>query len=87
MIEREIPGAGDMTPEQLQAAAQHSNGVLEKLGPDIVWEHSYVAGDKIYCVYSAPTEELIREHAQQSGFPANKITPVAAIINPATARG
>ena len=85
VIEREIPGAGKMTPEELRGAAQHSNGVLEKLGPKIEWVQSYVAGDKIYCIYNAPSEELIRAHADQSGFPANKITPVAAVIDPSTA--
>lgn len=84
LIEREIPGAGDMTADQLREASAHSNSVLSKLGPDIQWVHSYVAGDKIYCVYNAPTEELIRTHAEQSGFPANRITPVSAVISPAT---
>lgn len=86
IIEREIPNASKMTPEQLQAAAQKSNGVLKNLGPDIQWVQSYVAGDKIYCVYNAPSEALIREHAAKSGFPANRITPVAAVIDPTTAR-
>jgi hypothetical protein len=85
VIEREIPGAGKMSAEELRSAAQHSNQVLQGLGPDIQWEHSYVTGDKLFCVYNAPSEELIRTHAQQSGFPANKITPVAAVISPATA--
>ena len=85
VIEREIPGAGKMSSDELQRAAQHSNSVLHKLGPDIQWVHSYVAGDKIYCIYTAPSEELIRQHAQQSGFPANKITRVSAIIDPTTA--
>lgn len=84
VIEREIPGAGKMSPEELQRAAQKSNSVLHKLGPDIQWVHSYVAGDKIYCIYAAPSEELIRKHAEQSGFPANKITRVSAIIDPTT---
>ncbi len=85
VIEREIKGAGAMTPEQLRDAAQKSNGVLRTLGPDIQWVHSYVAGDKIYCVYNAPSEALIRSHAERSGFPANKITPVSAVIDPTTA--
>ena len=85
VIEREIAGAGKMTPAELQGAAKHSNEVLAKLGPDIQWEHSYVAGDKIYCIYSAPSEELIRAHASESGFPANKITEIAAVISPKTA--
>jgi len=86
VIEREIPGASQMTPAQLRDAAQKSNSVLRDLGPDIQWVHSYVAGDKIYCVYNAPSEALIRSHAAKSGFPANKITPVAAVIDPTTAQ-
>ena len=85
LIEREIEGAGAMSPEQLRDASAHSNAVLASLGPDIEWVHSYVAGDKIYCVYNAPSEDLIRTHAEQSGFPANKVTPVSAVISPATA--
>ena len=85
LIEREIPGAGNMSADQLRDASAHSNSVLSNLGPDIEWVHSYVAGDKIYCVYNAPSADLIESHAQQSGFPANKITPVSAIISPATA--
>lgn len=85
LIEREIPGAGNMSADQLRDAAKHSNAVLSKLGPDIEWVHSYVAGDKIYCVYNAPTEALIKSHAEQSGFPANRITPVSAVISPSTA--
>jgi hypothetical protein len=85
LIEREIKGAGAMTPAQLRDAAQKSNGVLRVLGPDIQWVHSYVAGDKIYCVYNAPSEALIRSHAEQSGFPANRITLVSAVIDPTTA--
>jgi hypothetical protein len=85
VIERDIKGAGSMTPEQLRAAAQKSNGVLRALGPDIQWVHSYVAGDKIYCIYNAPSEALIRSHAERSGFPADRITAVAAVIDPTTA--
>ena len=85
LIEREIEGAGAMSPEQLRDASAHSNAVLASLGPDIEWVHSYVAGDKIDCVYNAPSEDLIRTHAEQSGFPANKVTPVSAVISPATA--
>jgi hypothetical protein len=85
VIEREIPGARKMSAEELRGAAQLSNSVIQKLGPDIRWEHSYVTGDKIFCVYEAPNEELIRAHARESGFPANTITPVAAEIGPATA--
>ena len=85
VIERDIPGAGDLTPEQLQAISQKSCGVLRDLGPQIKWEHSYVTGDKIYCVYSSPNEQMIRDHATQGGFPANKISEVKTIISPATA--
>lgn len=85
IIERDIKGAGAMTPVQLRDAAQKSNGVLRALGTDIQWVHSYVAGDKIYCVYNAPSEALIKSHADQSGFPANRITPVSAVIDPTTA--
>lgn len=87
LIEREIDGAGDMSEQALRDAATHSNAVLAQLGPDIKWLHSYVAGNKIYCVYQAPSEQLIREHAEKSGFPANKITPISAVIDPATAKG
>jgi hypothetical protein len=86
LIEREIKGAANLTPAQLQDAARKSNGVLRALGPDIQWVHSYVAGDKIYCVYNAPSEALIRSHAEKSGFPASRITPVSAVIDPTTAR-
>jgi hypothetical protein len=85
LIEREIKGAGDMTAAQLREASQRSNSVLRDLGPDIQWVHSYVAGDKIYCVYNAPSEALIKSHAEQSGFPANKITRVSAVIDPTSA--
>ena len=87
VIEREIPGAGNMTPQQLQAVSQTSCGVLRKLGPEIQWVHSYVTGDKIYCIYIAPDEKLIREHAAQGGFPANRISEVKAIIDPTSAKG
>jgi hypothetical protein len=86
VIEREIPGASRMTPEQLRDAARTSNAVLKALGPDIQWVQTYVAGDKMYCVYNATNEALIREHAQKAGFPANRITAVAAILDPTTAR-
>lgn len=85
LIEREIPGAGNMSADELRDASAHSNSVLSGLGPDIQWVHSYVAGDKIYCVYNAPSEALIKSHAERSGFPANKITPVSAVISPSTA--
>jgi hypothetical protein len=85
LIEREIPDAGKLSPEQLKTISQKSCSVLEKMGPAIKWIHSYVTGNKIYCVYKAENEELIREHAKQGGFPANNISEVASIISPATA--
>ena len=85
VIEREIPGAGNLTTEQLKGISQTSCGVLSKLGSEIQWLHSYVTGDKIYCVYIAPNEELVREHAKQGGFPANSVNKVATIIDPTTA--
>lgn len=85
VIEREVPGAGSLTPEQLKSISQTSCGVLDKMGPQIQWVHSYVTGDKIYCVYNAPNEEMVREHAKQGGFPANAVSKVSAIIDPTTA--
>jgi hypothetical protein len=85
VIEREMPGAGSLSPEQLQAASQTSCGVLRNLGPTIQWVHSYVTDDKIYCVYIAPDKKLIEEHAQRGGFPANRISEVHAVIDPTTA--
>jgi hypothetical protein len=85
VIEREIAGAGKLTPEQLQAISQKSCSVIRNLGPRIEWLHSYVTPDKIYCVYNAPSEEMIREHARQGGFPANRISEVKNMISPATA--
>lgn len=85
VIEREIPGAGSLSPQQLQAISQKSCGVLRNLGPQIQWLHSYVTADKIYCVYIAPNEELVREHATQGGFPANRISQIKTIIDPTTA--
>lgn len=85
LIEREIPGAGNLSPLELQAISQKSCGVLKKLGPQIQWLHSYVTGDKIYCVYTAPNEELIREHARQGGFPVNRISEIKTMIDPTTA--
>ena len=84
VIEREIPGAGKLTPEQLQAISQTSCGVLRKLGPQIQWVQSYVTDDKIYCVYIAPDEDTVRKHAQMGGFPANKVAQVRAVIDPTT---
>ena len=85
LIERDIPGAGKLTPEQLKSISQKSCGVLKEMGPQIEWIQSYVTGDKIFCVYKAQNEELIREHAKKGGFPANKITEVSTEISPATA--
>jgi len=85
VIEREIPGAGSLTPAQLQAISQKSCGVLSNMGPSIQWVHSYVTGDKIYCIYIAPNEEMVREHAAQGGFPANRVSQVTTIIDPTTA--
>ncbi len=85
LIERNIPGAGKLSSEQLKAISQTSCGVLSNMGPQIQWVHSYVAVDKIYCIYIAPNEEAIREHAKQGGFPANIVTEVSGIIDPTTA--
>ena len=85
IIERDIPGAGQMTQDDLQAISQRSCAVLRALGPQVQWRESYVTDDKVYCVYIADSAELIREHAEQGGFPANRISEVRAIIDPATA--
>lgn len=85
VIERELPGAGNLSAEELQGVSQASCDVLKNLGPQIQWVQSYVTDDKIYCIYIAPDEELIREHASQGGFPANKISQVKNIIDPTTA--
>jgi hypothetical protein len=84
VIEREIPGAGKLTPEQLQGISQTSCGVLREMGPEINWVHSYVADDRIYCVYLAPNEDAVREHASKGGFPANRISRVRTMIDPTT---
>ena len=84
VIERTVPGAGSLSAEELKALSQKSNGVLAGLGPSITWEHSYVTGDKIYCVYSAPNAEIIREHATRGGFPADSVSEVKNIISPRT---
>ena len=84
VIERELPGAGDLTAEQLKGISQTSCGVLREMGPEIQWVESFVTGDKIYCVYIAPNEDMVREHARQGGFPANKVSAVRAIIDPTT---
>lgn len=85
IIEREIPGAGALSSEELHGISQKSCGVLSAMGPDIQWLQSYVTGDKIYCVYIAPDEALVREHAEQGGFPANSISEIKSIIDPTTA--
>lgn len=87
VIEREIPGAGKLTDDQLQAISQKSCGVLRNLGPSIQWVESYVTDDKIYCVYIAPNEDMVRQHASQGGFPANRISEVKRKIDPTTAEG
>jgi len=85
VIEREIPGAGNLTDAEWQAAARKSVAALKELGPDIKWLHSYVTGDKIYCVYLAPDEETVREHARRGGIPANRVSAVPGMIDPTTA--
>jgi len=85
VIEREVPGAGKLSPEELKAISNTSCGVLRKLGSEIQWIHSYVTADKIYCIYIAQNEELVREHAKQGGFPANSVAEVKTIIDPTTA--
>jgi hypothetical protein len=85
VIERDMPGLGKLTPAELKAASQKSCSVLQHLGPKITWLHSYVTGDKLYCVYLAPDEEMVREHAKQGGFPANAVSKVTTIISPKTA--
>jgi predicted Rdx family selenoprotein len=87
VIERDIPQAGNLTEQQIRAISQKSCSVLQNLGPQIQWVHSYVTEDKIYCVYIAPNEELIREHARQGGFPANRVSQVRSSIDPTTAEG
>ncbi|HEV2288910.1 MAG TPA: DUF4242 domain-containing protein [Candidatus Acidoferrales bacterium] len=84
VIEREIPGAGSLSDAQLQGVAAKSCSVLRNLGPQIQWVHSYVTDNKIYCIYIAPNEEMVREHARQGGFPANKISQVKNVIDPTT---
>ncbi len=85
LIEREIPGAGSLTPQQLQAISEKSCSVLRGLGPSVQWVQSFVTGDKIYCVYIAPNEEMVREHARQGGFPANRVSEIKSVIDPTTA--
>ena len=85
VIERNIPGVGNLSPEELQAISQKSCGVIRNMGPQIQWVESFVTADKIYCIYIAPDEKTVREHAQQGGFPANSIAEVKARIDPTTA--
>jgi len=85
VIEREVAGAGNLSPQELHMIAQKSCSVLQNQGPQIQWLHSYVTGDKIYCIYIAPNEKLISDHAQQGGFPANRISEIKSIIDPTTA--
>jgi hypothetical protein len=85
LIERNIPGAGGLSPEQLKGISQKSCGVLKELGPEIQWVHSYVTGDQIHCIYRAPNEQMIRDYATKGGFPADKISEIKTIIDPGTA--
>jgi hypothetical protein len=85
IIERDIPGAGKLSSQELKAISQKSCGVLSEMGPRIRWLQSYVTGDKVYCVYIAPDEEMVREHARQGGFPANRVSEVVAVMDPTTA--
>ena len=87
LIEREIPGAGSLSGEELQAISQKSCGVLREMGPQIQWVESYVTGDKVYCVYIAPDEASVREHAERGGFPANRVSEIRRMIDPTTAEG
>jgi hypothetical protein len=85
VIERDIPGAGSLSAQDLKGISQTSCGVLSNMGPQIQWLQSYVTGDKVYCVYIAPNEDMVREHAKQGGFPANRVSEVTTIIDPTTA--
>ena len=87
LIERKIPGAGKLTPKELQAISQKSCGVLDQMGPKVQWRHSYVTADAVFCIYEAASEELVREHARRGGFPADRVIPVTGAISPATAKG
>ena len=87
LIEREIPGAGDLSAQELQSISQKSCGVLRELGPQVQWVESDVTGDKIYCVYIAPDEAAVREHAERGGFPANSVSQIRRMIDPTTAEG
>lgn len=85
VIERDLPGAGKLSPAELKAISKQSSAVLSQMGPQIQWVHSYVTADKIYCVYRAPNEAMIREHARQGGFPADRVSEVKSVIDPTTA--
>ena len=87
VIEREIPGAGKLAAQELHAISQKSCGVLKNMGPQIQWVQSYVTDDRVYCVYIAPDEDVVREHARQGGFPANRVSQVRTVIDPTTAEG
>ena len=86
VIERDIPNAGSLTEHEIQAISQKSCSVVQNLGPQIQWVHSYVTDDKIYCVYIAPNEEMVKEHAKQGGFPANRVSEVKHMIDPTSAK-
>lgn len=85
IVERDIPGAGNMSPQELQAISQKSCGVLNEMGPQIQWRESYVTQDKLYCVYIAPDEDTVREHARRGGFPAERVSRVTTMLDPTTA--
>jgi hypothetical protein len=87
LIEREIPGAGNLSADELHAISQKSCGVLSNMGPQIQWVESYVTDDKVYCVYIAPDAEMVQEHARQGGFPANRVSEIKSVIDPTTAEG
>ncbi len=87
VVERDVPGVGKLSPKELQSISQKSCSVLANLGPQIQWVESFVTADKIYCVYIAPNQEMVREHARQGGFPANRISEVKSVIDPTTAEG
>jgi len=87
VIERELPGAGKLSGQELQGISQHSCGVLQSMGPTIQWVESYVTDDKIYCIYIAPSEDAVREHAEKGGFPANRVSEIRTVIDPTTAEG
>ncbi|MGH8656538.1 MAG: DUF4242 domain-containing protein [Gammaproteobacteria bacterium] len=87
VIERELPNAGKLSAQELQAISRKSCGVLNRIGPQIQWVQSYVTGDKVYCVYIAPSEEMIRQHAREGGFPAKRVSEIKAVIDPTTAEG